>query len=64
MPEALEALRKVAAEVDCVFSVDICTRVDESDGLPTEKMVKKSGYWISPNGKTNIGMGRPLKEGM
>ncbi len=64
VPAVLEALRKVAGEIDSVFSLDICTRVAEDNSLPTEEIVRKAGYWISPNGKTNVGLGRPLKEGI
>ncbi len=61
VPEALDALRMVSQKIDSVFSVDICTRVGESNDLPTEEVVKRHGYWISANGKTNVGLGRPLK---
>lgn len=64
VPDVLEALRKVSGEIECVFSLDICTRVGEKNDLPTADLVRQSGYWISPNGKTNIGLGRPLKEGI
>lgn len=64
VPAVLAALHKVAGEIDSVFSLDICTRVGEDNSLPTEKVVKEAGYWISPNGKTNVGLGRPLKEGI
>jgi NAD-dependent dihydropyrimidine dehydrogenase PreA subunit len=63
VPAVLDALNKVAGEIDSVFSLDICTRVAEDNSLPTEDVVKRAGYWISPNGKTNVGLGRPLKEG-
>lgn len=28
--------------------------------IPHEEWVQKAGYALSPNGKTNLGMGRPL----
>jgi hypothetical protein len=28
--------------------------------IPHEEWVRKAGYTLSPNGKTNIGLGRPL----
>jgi len=62
VPEVLEALRKVSSQIDSVFSLDISTRVAPDNSLPTEKVVRDAGYWISPNGKTNLGLGRPLKE--
>jgi NAD-dependent dihydropyrimidine dehydrogenase PreA subunit len=62
VPAVLDALRKVSAQIDAVFSLDICTRVAAGNTLPTEQIVRQAGYWISPNGKTNVGLGRPFKE--
>jgi NAD-dependent dihydropyrimidine dehydrogenase PreA subunit len=62
VPAVLDALNKVAGQIDSVFSLDICTRVASDNSLPTEQVVKQAGYWISPNGKTNVGLGRPRKE--
>ena len=62
VPVVLDALRKVSSQIECVFSLDICTRVAPDNSLPTEKVVREAGYWISPNGKSNLGLGRPLKE--
>lgn len=59
VPEVLGALHKVAGQVDCVFSVDIASRVGADNSLPQETVVAGAGYWISPNGKTNLGLGRP-----
>ena len=61
VPEVLEKLKKVAGEIETVFSLDLCTRVGVNNELPTEDIVKEHGYWISVNGKTNVGLGRPLK---
>ena len=61
VPEVLCRLKAVSAEIDSVFSLDISTRVGEANDLPTERVVRDEGLWISPNGKTNVGLGRPLR---
>ena len=62
VPEVLRKLQQVAKEIDSVFSLDIATRVGPNNELPTEEIVKSLGIWISINGKTNLGLGRPLKQ--
>lgn len=63
-PEMLPALAvvldKVAGEVDTVFSLDLACVVEEDGTVPLEKWAADAGLWISPNGKMNVGLGRPL----
>jgi len=56
--EALMALKAVESEVDTVFSVCMITRVGEDGSLPPIEIAKKMGFWVSPNCKTNMGLGR------
>jgi ferredoxin len=60
IPEFLHTLEKVQKEVDTVISVGVASRCLPDGTLPHEEWVKKAGYNPSPNGKTNIGLGRPL----
>lgn len=60
IPEFLQALEKVSKEVDTVISVGIASRCLSDGSIPHEEWVKKAGYKLSVNGKTNIGLGRPL----
>ncbi len=60
LPQLLEIIKRVAAEIETVFSLDIATRVNPDGSVPIEPAVKAAGLWLSPNGKTNIGLGRPL----
>ena len=63
LKEAINALDKLGGEVDCVFSI-ACIGLAEPDGsVPVEKILKKLGVPYYPNGKTNLGLGRPLAEG-
>ena len=57
--EVLEALKKIAKEIDTVFSVDvICKCMDGS--IPIKPVLDEAGFRARINGKTNVGLGRPL----
>jgi NAD-dependent dihydropyrimidine dehydrogenase PreA subunit len=60
IPEFLQSLEKIQKEVDTVISVGIASKCLPDGAIPHEDWVKKAGYALSPNGKTNIGLGRPL----
>jgi len=60
----LTAIREVASEVDCVFSVDLIARFEPDGSIPTIPILKKLNWPVPPNGKVNNGMGRPLAEGV
>ena len=60
--EVLDTLKDVSNKIETVFSLDICSKVNEDNTIPSEEAVRKIGYYISSNGKTNVGLGRPLKE--
>ncbi len=64
MTELLSAIRRVAAEVDCVFSVDLITVLERGNVIPTLPLLQSLQWPVLPNGKMNTGLGRPLaKEG-
>ena len=60
VPTIIKCLQEVAPELNTVFSFDICSKVDENGTVPHVKIVEDLGLWISPNAKTNVGLGRPL----
>ncbi len=60
IPEYLQALEKVQKEVDTVISVGVASRCLPDGTIPHMEWVRKAGYPLSPNGKTNLGLGRPL----
>ncbi len=62
VPEVLKALKEVAKEIDTVFSLDLVCRAEPDGSLPTVDAAKSAGFEVSLNGKTNVGLGRPLKE--
>jgi len=63
IPDFLNALEQVQREIDTVFSVGVASRCRPDGSIPHEAWVRKAGYTLSPNGKTNLGLGRSaLKE--
>ncbi|MGI5837486.1 MAG: (4Fe-4S)-binding protein, partial [Chloroflexota bacterium] len=62
LPEALEALRRAAGEIDTVLSAGVSARCNPDGSIPYEDIVRKCGFTLSLNAKTNLGMGRPRYE--
>lgn len=60
LPELFKVLKKVSQEIETVFSLDLITRVNPDGSFPTAPFVKEAGLWVAPNGKTCVGLGRPL----
>lgn len=62
VPEVLAILRDVSLDIDTVFSLDLACRVDERNLVPAAELARKVGFEPSINGKTNVGLGRPLAD--
>ena len=60
IPEFLHTLEKIQKEVDTVISLGVASKCLPDGTIPHEEWVRKTGYNLSPNGKTNIGLGRPM----
>jgi hypothetical protein len=60
LPDLLQTLETVQRELDTVISVGVASKCLADGTIPHEAWVKKAGYALSLNGKTNIGLGRPL----
>jgi NAD-dependent dihydropyrimidine dehydrogenase PreA subunit len=56
----LNAIREAATKIDTVFSLDICSKVKEDGSIPAQRLSIEAGFKPSLNGKTNVGLGRPL----
>ncbi len=54
----LQAIKKVSGELDTVFSLEICSLAEDDGTFPMYDFIVKAGFAPSPNGKTNIGLGR------
>jgi NAD-dependent dihydropyrimidine dehydrogenase PreA subunit len=60
LPAVLDALKAVAGKVDSVFTVCVACKADAGENIPSYPYLAQAGVWTAPNGKTNIGLGRPL----
>lgn len=58
--QVLAVLEKVQHEVDTVISVGVASRCLPDGSIPHQPWVEAAGYKLSANGKTNLGLGRPL----
>ncbi len=56
----LEKIREVSKKIDTVFSLDLACRVEEDGSTPAVEIARACGFHPSINGKTNLGLGRPL----
>jgi hypothetical protein len=63
IPDYLRTLQTVQGETDAIFCVGVASKCLADGSVPHEKWVKAAGYTLSPNGKTNLGLGRPLFQG-
>ncbi len=63
LPELFEILRDISGKIDTVFSLDLATKIAPDGSVPTKPYVEQAGLWVAPNGKTNVGLGRPRVEG-
>jgi hypothetical protein len=60
LPQILEVLDRVSQGIDTVFSGDIIARVGEDGSVPYANEIRKRDRFLSINGKSNVGLGRPL----
>jgi len=58
-PVVLEALQKVSKEINSVFSLGLCVKVNQDGSIPIMRYLDDHKIYYRPNGKTNIGIGKP-----
>ncbi|MFQ6076009.1 MAG: 4Fe-4S binding protein [Candidatus Bathyarchaeia archaeon] len=58
--EVLKELERVAGGIDTVFSLCVISRCEDG-GIPILRTLEEAGFAPRINGKTNVGLGRPLK---
>ena len=61
-PRILAALRCVAGTIETVLSAGIAARCGPDGSVPYIEAARASGFTLSLNAKTNLGLGRPLFE--
>ncbi|MHA1632631.1 MAG: DUF362 domain-containing protein [Candidatus Freyarchaeota archaeon] len=57
--DVLKALKEAAGEIDSVFSVCVISKCKDGK-IPIKPIIEKEGFIPRINGKTCIGLGRPL----
>lgn len=60
LPEIYKVCMEIAKEIDCVFSMDIISRCTPDSEAVLKPILDKAGIKTRINGKTNMGLGRPL----
>jgi NAD-dependent dihydropyrimidine dehydrogenase PreA subunit len=60
LPEVINELKGVSPEIETVFSLTISNRLEEDGTASCEKVLKELEVPFYLNGKTNVGLGRPL----
>lgn len=58
-PEIYNALMEVAKEIDTVFTMDLISKCKDGEIL-LKPILDEAGIKVRINGKTNLGLGRPL----
>lgn len=61
LPVVLGAVESVARDLDTVVSVGVSSKCEDDGNIPHERVCMENGYALSLNGKTNLGLGRPVK---
>jgi hypothetical protein len=59
LPDLYRVALKVAKEIDTVFTMNIISKVKDSEIL-LKPILDEAGIRVRINGKTNVGLGRPL----
>ena len=66
LPLVLQTVKAVATDVESVFCLDVCTRLESGLQVPQEVLdiITAEGFAWQPNAKINMGLGRALKTGV
>ena len=59
LPKAIEVLKKVAEDVDTVFTVEVISKVPPEGDVPLVPVFERLKVWYSINSKNNLGLGEP-----
>jgi NAD-dependent dihydropyrimidine dehydrogenase PreA subunit len=62
LAEVLPALREVSKTLETVFSLGIISVLPAEGPNPLPEQIRKLGFDVRPNGKINLGLGRPIQE--
>lgn len=56
----IKILKDISGQIDTVFSLCLASRLDADESFPINQILDNAEIWYAPNGKTNVGLGRPL----
>lgn len=59
LPKVLELCRQVAGKTQTLFSLDVCSVTQDGQDEKVLALLKKAGMCARPNGKVNLGLGKP-----
>jgi len=60
LANVIKAAKEAASQIDTVFSLELIDRPEADRLVPMENILKEQGVAYYPNGKFNLGLGRPL----
>jgi NAD-dependent dihydropyrimidine dehydrogenase PreA subunit len=60
LDQVFASLKEVSQRIETIFSLCIASRVTSNGEIPTNEIMRKNNIWFAPNGKTNVGLGRPM----
>lgn len=58
----LSSIMEAAKHINSVFSLDVVTKLRDDGSNPVSEILDKIGIFYRPNGKTNVGLGKPAFE--
>lgn len=62
LQKILELLQRVLPNLDTVASIGFIGRSEKDGSIPVEQFLIRNNIYFRPNGKVNVGLGRPLSE--
>lgn len=60
LPDVLELCRDIAKKTTTVFSLDVSSVTFDDQDKKVRDIIEKCGISVRPNGKVNLGLGRPF----
>ena len=62
LDEVLPAIRAVASQIESVFSLGVISVLPDGGHAPVIERIRRLGFQVRPNGKVNLGLGRPIPD--
>ena len=62
LDEVLPAIKEVAGRIESVFSLGVISVLPGGGHAPAIERIRRLGFQVRPNGKVNLGLGRPIPD--